>query len=81
MSESDSIGNKTAIIKTTLAEYTKSHQAFDGSGRLEYLYQAGVDTANGKPCYAVRYSYIGSTTNVNYIKEYQGVWDSSWETF
>jgi len=77
----DLVNSKTAIIKTALNEYTKSKQIFDGSGRLEYLYVAGIQAKNNDPCIVTRYTYIGATSNVDYVKEYEGKWLTSFETF
>lgn len=81
MADTDVINNKSAIIKSNLNEYTKAKQFLDVSGRLEYLYQAHIDAVTGTPCYVARYSYYGTTSVVEYTKEYQGTWDVSWETF
>ena len=77
----DVINDTTSQIKTSLNGYTKQKQALDSSSRLEYLYTAGVQARNGDPCLVTRYSYIGSTSYVDYTKEYEGVWLSVWETF
>jgi hypothetical protein len=81
MAEADVIGNKSAIIKTALNEYTKSKQVFDVLGRLEYLYVAGLQAKNNDPCITTRYSYIADSSNVDYVKEYEGKWLTSFETF
>lgn len=81
MAESDVINNKSASLKSILNEYSKSKQFFDGSDRLEYLYTAHIEAVTGTPCVVVRYSYVGATAKVDYVKEYEGTWDISWETF
>lgn len=73
--------DKTSLIKTSLNEYTKCHQEFDSQSRLEYLYTAGVQAQTGDPCMVTRYSYVGGTSYVSYMKEYEGTWNESWETF
>ncbi len=77
----DPINNKSAVLKSTMNEYSKSKQFFDGSDRLEYLYTAPMDAVTGTPCNVVRYSYVGATAKVDYVAEYEGTWDVSWETF
>lgn len=77
----DLINNNTSLIKTQLNGFTKQKQVLDGSNRLEYLYTAGIEAVNGAPCLVTRYSYIGSTAYVDYTKEYEGVWQTAWETF
>lgn len=73
--------DKSSIIKTALNEYTKSYQVLDGQLRLEYLFEAGTHTIDGGRCMVTRYSYFGGTPQVAYVKEYEGVWDASKETF
>lgn len=77
----DVINNKTAIIKTALNEYTKSYQVLDGQLRLEYLYEAGTHAKHGDACMVTRYSYYGSSSNVEYVKEYESTWDIAFEKF
>lgn len=68
-------------LKTQAHELVKQHAEFDGSSRLEYIYTVRADAEDNAPCSVVRYSYSGATTNVVFMKEYVGVWDSAWELF
>jgi hypothetical protein len=71
----------TEMLKTHEHELVKTHQAFDASSRLEYVYTAKADALNGSPCLVTRYSYDGISSRIVYLKEYYGVWSSSWEIF
>lgn len=71
----------TGHLKTQAHELVKQHIEFDASNRVEYVYTAHADLADGKPCSVVRYSYDGVSSRVVYMKEYVGTWDSAWEIF
>lgn len=81
MAENDVVKNKSYQLKTMMNELTKSKQVLDGLGRLEYLYMAPIFAKDGDPCLVVQYSYYGSTADVNFTAEYEGTWDSAYETF
>ena len=62
-------------------ELVKQHIEYDGQHRVEYVYTARNEAADGTPCSVVRYSYSGLTSRVVFMKEYTGNWDSSWDLF
>ena len=68
-------------LTTQAHEFVKQHIAYDGQGRTEYVYTTRADARHGAPCSVVRYAFDGLTSNVVYMKEFSGVWDSSWEVF
>lgn len=71
----------TKHLLTQAHELVKQHIEYDGSGRAEYIYTVHSDAADGTPCSVVRYAYSGLTSRVLYMKEYNGVWDITWELF
>lgn len=71
----------TGHLKTQLNELIKQHVEYDVNTRTEYVYTARADAVDGSPCSVVRYSYIGTTTRVQYMKEYTGLWNAAWEVF
>jgi hypothetical protein len=72
---------QTELLKTHEAELVKTHQSFDASNRLEYVYTASAYAVNGAPCLVTRYSYDGVSSRILYYKEYYGTWNSSWDVF
>ncbi len=81
MAENDVIKNKQHLLKTQMAGLTKSKQVLDGLGRLEFLYSAPINAKNGDPCIVVQYSYYGSTSDVDFTAEYEGIWQTAFQTF
>lgn len=78
---SDVVNNKSWLIKSHLAEYVKSYAEYDGFGRLVKLHQTDNDAKNGDPTVVTEYAYVGSSTNVTYMREYEGTWQTAWELF
>lgn len=68
-------------LTTQAHEFVKQHVEYDGQGRTEYVYTTRADALNGSPCSVVRYSFDGVTSNVVYMKEYAGTWNTAWEVF
>jgi hypothetical protein len=68
-------------LKSQAHELVKQHIEYDVNGRTEYIYTARNEARNGAPCSVVRYAYVGLSTQVTYMKEYNGNWDTSWELF
>ena len=69
-------------LKTQLGELIKQYIVYDAANRPEYVYTAREDLEHGKPCSVVRYAYRTPTSKqVEYMKEYVGTWDESWEAF
>ncbi len=77
----DIMNNKTAQLKSHLHQYVKTHVAYDLLDRVEYVYTAANEAAHGAPCVITRYAYVGNTTRVAYMREYEGTWDVAWEAF
>lgn len=73
--------NDTGHLKTQAHELVKQHIEYDVQNRVEYVYTVRADAPDGTPCSVVRYSYLGLTANVTYMKEFLGNWDAAWETF
>jgi len=71
----------TGHLKTQAAELVKQHIEYDVNNRVEYVYTVHGDAANGIPCSVVRYSYVGLSSRVVYMKEYTSNWNSAWELF
>lgn len=59
----------------------KSKFSYDGSNRLEYIYEADPMQVDNGPCLVTRFSYVGATSQIAYSLEYVGQWDSAWEVF
>lgn len=68
-------------LKSQLHELVKQHIEYDASARPEYVYTVQASATNGTPCSVVRYSYVGVTPRIEFMKEYLGTWNSAWETF
>ena len=68
-------------LVTQAHELVKQHIEYDAQNRTEYVYTVRADATNGTPCSVVRYSFVGLTANVAFMKEYLGTWNSAWETF
>lgn len=81
MAEHDPIKNKAYQLKTMMNELTKSKQVLDVLGRLEFLYQAPIFAKDGDPCLVIQYSYYGSSSDVNFTAEYEGTWQTAYQTF
>ncbi len=71
--------NTSEFVKTHLNEAIKTYMAYDGSSRLEYIYVAGIDTANGEACMGTQYTYSGTSSRVVKSKEFKSTWNSSWD--
>jgi len=71
----------TGHLKTQAHELVKQHIEYDGQKRMEYVYTVRADAEDGTPCSVVRYSYVGLSARVQYMKEYTGTWDGSWDLF
>ena len=69
--------NEDGYVRTHSVENIKQYLAYDGSSRLEYVYEARANAANNDPCLVTQYVYSGSTTRVIKMKETVGVWVSA----
>ena len=68
-------------LTTQAHEFVKQHIEYDGSNRPEYVYTVRADAEDGTPCSVVRYSYVGATSRIVFMKEYSSTWDSAWDLF
>lgn len=72
--------NKSAQIKTTLSEYTKTFVQYDGSGRPILVVVARHDAPVGEPAAATQYTYADpTTTRVSFQLEFDVEWDGAWD--
>ena len=71
----------TGHLKTQAHELVKQHIEYDGSSRMEYVYTVRADALDLTPCSVVRYSYVGLTSKVAFMKEYTGTWLIAWDLF
>ena len=72
-----SVGNKGRHITTGAHEYIKSYIAYDGSSRMEYVYEARANAEDGDPCLVTQYTYDGVSTRITKMAESEGVWVSA----
>jgi hypothetical protein len=77
----DVINNRSSLLKSHQHEYVKSYTEFDAYGRLDKLHQTTSTAKNGDPTVVTQYAYVGTTSQVVYMKEYEGTWVSIWELF
>ena len=73
------MANTTAHLTTGSKELVKQHIAYDGSDRMEYVYEARAAAGNGDKCLGTQYAYDGSSTRVTGVREFEATWDSSWD--
>lgn len=73
------MASTTRLLTSGKREYTKSFLAYDGSGRLEYVYEAPIAAAEGAPCLVTKYSYVTTTTRVEKRREYEGTWSAAYD--
>ena len=71
----------TGHLKTQAHELVKQHIEYDGTSRTEYVYTVRADALDLTPCSGVRYSYVGLTSKVVFMKEYTGTWLIAWDLF
>lgn len=72
-------GNKNRLLKSTVGEYFKAWNVYDGSNRLIERYEAPLATGNGDPCLKTTITYVGASRNVQAQKEEEAPWNSSWD--
>lgn len=71
----------TGHLKTQAAELVKQHIEYDVNSRVEYIYTVQAGALDLTPCSVVRYSYVGLTSKVVFMKEYTGTWLIAWDLF
>ena len=77
MSSAD--GSTRDHLLTQAHELVKSHTEYDGNDRVEYVYTASTNAVNGAPCSAVKYSYVGATSRIENMREFNTTWNSAWD--
>lgn len=81
MAEKDVINNRSAIIKSNINEEVKSKIFYDVQNRPIAIYEAQNIAVDGTPCLLTQYSYVGTSSLVDYMKETEATWLTVWETF
>jgi len=71
--------NDNGQLVVGFREPVKTYAVYDGSGRLEELYEARANARNGDPCFKTEYAYDGATSRVIKMQESNSTWDSSWD--
>ena len=71
--------NRTNLLKSGRDSQIKSYITYDGSSRMEYVYEAHTDAINGAPCLVTQYSYDGVSTRIQKMKETVGTWSSAYD--
>lgn len=71
--------DRTSHLKTVLHERTKNYCVYDGSGRITDNYEAHADAEDGTPCLRTRYSYVGTTAQIEKRVELEDVWSSTYD--
>lgn len=66
--------SETNQLKTLRNGLMKSYITYDGSSRMEYVYEAAADAEDGASCLVTRYVYSGVTTNIVKTLESVGTW-------
>jgi hypothetical protein len=67
------------FLETHQVETTKTKSFYDGLNRLSYFIVASKTSVTGTPCLVTKYSYVGSTAQVDTSTEYITAWDTSWD--
>ena len=73
--------NDSGHLKTQTHELVKQHTEFDGSNRVEYVYTVRADATEATPCSVVRYSYVGASSRIIFMKEFVSTWQIAWDVF
>lgn len=71
--------NVDGYVKTHSSENIKVYITYDGSDRMEYVYEARANAQHGEKCLKTQYTYVTGTTRVEKMKETETEWDSSWD--
>ena len=71
--------DKRGQLLSNLEEFSKSHIEYDGTSRIEYVYECPVDTLDEGQCMVTQYTYDGVSNRIVNRKEYHGEWDSDWD--
>lgn len=66
--------SETNKLKTMRNSLMKSYTTYDGTGRMEYIYEAPADAVDGQKCLVTQYVYSGLTTNIVKFEETEGSW-------
>lgn len=71
--------NKYEHLRTNAYEYIKSYLVYDGSDRMQYVYEARANAQHGEPCLKTTYTYWTTSARIKQMKEEEATWDSSWD--
>jgi hypothetical protein len=71
--------NEYAFLATGNKEYIKSYLVYDGSNRLEYVYEARANAQHGDYALVTQYEYDGVSNRVVKTLESSGTWDSTYD--
>lgn len=71
--------NSYEHLRTGEKEYIKQYITYDGSNRMQYVYEARANAAHGDPCLLTTYAYDGSSNRVQKMLESASTWDSSYD--
>lgn len=52
----------------------KAYYTYDGTGRLEFAYEAGISAKEGDTCLLTQYAYDGASTRIKKFKESLSAW-------
>ena len=66
-------------LKSHSKEGIKMFIEYDGSNRMEFIYEAPTDAEHGAPALQTQYEYDGGSSRIAKMKESQTTWDSSWD--
>ncbi len=73
------MSNEYGHIKTHANELVKQYIVYDGSSRMEYVYEARANTLDGEPCMKTQYAYDGGSTRIVKMLETVAEWDSAYD--
>lgn len=65
------------FLKTNAKEGMKMYITYDGTNRMEYVYEAQASARDGDPCLRTQYVYAALTTRIVKMAETQSTWVSA----
>ncbi len=71
--------NNSNHIKTGRNDLLKQYIEYDGSSRMEYVYEARTAAKHGEACMKTQYVYDGASSRISKMKETTSTWDSDWD--
>lgn len=67
----------TQHLKTHQHGLVKQYLTYDGSSRMEFVYEAPADAEDGAPCVKTQYVYSGVSTRIIKMLETVSTWVSA----